>query len=74
MVGQYVPEDDEHWNCFLNLLRILTIATAFEVTQDGVAMLSSLIEDYLLQFNSLYHGCVTPKIHYLLHLPEQIQR
>lgn len=74
MVGQNVPEDDEQWACFLNLLRIVTIATAVEVTLDDVAMLSFLIEEYVLQFNSLYHDCVTPKIHYLLHLAEQIRR
>ncbi len=74
MVGQYVPEGDEHWECFLTLLRITTIATSVEVTPDDIAILSFLIEDYLVRFNSLYPGCITPKLHYLHHLPQQIER
>ena len=74
MVGSYVPEDDAHWICFLNSLRILCIATAFEITEDAIAVLSMLIEDYLHQFNELYPNSVTPKMHYLLHLPCQIEQ
>jgi len=32
-----------------------------------------LIEDYLYQFNILYPNSITPKLHYMLHLPRQIQ-
>lgn len=74
MVGQHIPEDDNHWMCFVNLLRILTISTAVEVTEDAVATLNLLIEDYLQQFNTLYVNSITPKMHYLLHLPDQILR
>ena len=65
MTGDHVPEDDKHWIC---LLRILTIATAFELTKDSVSALTLLV-DYLQQFNQLYPNSITPKIHYLLHLP-----
>lgn len=74
MVGEYVPQDDDHWKCFVNLLRILTVATAFEVSEDDIAMLAVLIEDYLQQFTTLYPGQTTPKIHYLMHLAQQITR
>lgn len=73
MVGQYVPEDDQHWICYLNLLRIMTLATALELTEDSVSVLALLIEDYLFQFNILYPDSITPKMHYLLHLPSQVQ-
>ena len=74
MVGEYIPEGDVHWACYLNVLRIVTIATAHEVTEGAVAILSLVIEDYLSQFNSLYPDSITPKMHYLLHLPDQIER
>ena len=74
MIGQYIPEDDKHWRCFLDLLRIMAISTAVEVTLDSVSVLAMLIEDYLLHFNALYPDCITPKMHYLLHLPSQIER
>ena len=73
MVGKYVPGDDAHWRCFLQLLRILCIATAVEVTVDTVSLLSVLIQDYLVTFNHLYPHSITPKLHYLLHLPRQMQ-
>lgn len=73
IVGKHVPDDDAHWRCYLQLLRIVTIATAIEVTEDTVSNLSLLIRDYLVTFNSLYPSIFTPKLHYLLHLPRQMQ-
>lgn len=73
MVGKYVPGDDAHWRCFLQLLRILCVTTAVEVTVDTVSLLSVLIHDYLVTFNHLYPHSITPKLHYLLHLPRQMQ-
>ena len=55
MVGDRVPEDDTHWMCFMNILRILCVVTAFEITPDAVDVLQMIIEDYLHQFN----GCTT---------------
>lgn len=72
MVGDCVPMDDPHWICFVNLLRIMCIVTAVEITQDAVAVLHMLIEDYLCQFDALYPDSITPKLHYLLHLLLQI--
>ena len=72
-MGEYVPEKDTHWICYVNLLRILCIATAVEVTDSAVSMLTLLIEDYLFLFNNLYPNSITPKMHYLLHLPNQIK-
>ena len=74
MVGDRVPEDDAHWMCFINILRILCVVTAFEITPDAVDVLQTLIEDYLLQFNAIYPHSITPKMHYLLHLPSQIHQ
>lgn len=72
ILGKYVPDSDAHWKCYVQLLRILTILTATEVTQD-VHTLSLLIQDYLTTFNSLNPDSITPKLHYLLHLPCQMQ-
>jgi hypothetical protein len=73
MVGKYVPSDDAHWKGYMQLLRILTISTAIEVTEDTISILSLLVRDYLVTFNSLYPDSITPKLHYLLHLPRQMQ-
>ena len=64
MVGKYVPSDDAQWKGYIQLLRILTISTAIEVTEDTISILSLLVRDYLVTFNSLYPGSITPKLHY----------
>lgn len=71
MVGDFVPDDDPHWLCFVDLLRILCIVTAAE---DAIGLLSFLTESYLFQYNTLYPDSVTYKLHILLHLSDQIRR
>lgn len=74
MIGKYVPpNDDPHWNCFLDLLRITTIATANTVSEDTPVIMTMIIEQYLACFASLYPSQLTPKFHYLLHLPYQME-
>ena len=72
MVGKYVPDNDMHWSCYLQLLRILAVTTAIEVTYETPSVLSLLIRDYLVTFKSLHPNSFTPKVHYLLHLPLQM--
>lgn len=74
MVGDAIPEGDAHWMCYVDLLRILCIATAVEITEDAIDVLSLIIEDFLFNINDLYPNVITPKFHYMLHLPEQIRR
>ena len=73
ILGKYVRDDDVHWKCYMQLLRVLTISTATEVTENTVATLSFLIQDYLATFNSLYPDSITPKLHYLLYLQWNMQ-
>ena len=74
MIGSYVERDDNHWECLLILWDICCIVSAFEVTEDDAAHLAWLIEIYLESFTSLYGDPITPKFHYLVHLPQQMIR
>ena len=74
MIGQQVPDGDSHWLCFMELLMILVMSTAVEVTEDTAYGLTVIIESYLIHFNKLYPDSMTPKMHYLLHLPEQMRQ
>ena len=74
IIGEKVPRDDAHWACFINLLRITTISTAQYVTEQTIETLEMIIEDYLALFNQLYPLHITPKLHYLLHLPDQLKQ
>ena len=54
MVGQYVPDNDPHWMCYMELLSILVLSTAVEVTCDSIADLKMAVESYLFHYNELY--------------------
>ena len=71
MVGQYVLSDDPHWMCYMELLSIIVLSTAVEVSSDSIADLTLAVENYLFHYNKLYSNSMTPK---MLHLPEQMKR
>ena len=65
--GDLVPEDDNHWQCYIDLLRIMSIVTAVEVTENFINILTMLIECYLSTFNALFlipslQRCITYSI------------
>lgn len=75
-IGDCVPVDHPAWECFLTLLKISKICTA-KVIPPRIAefYLSSLIEQYLQQFKECFPSVhMTPKMHYMVHFPQQILR
>lgn len=74
-MGDLVPEDDEHWENFLNLLRIVESMFAPITTVDKTCYLEMLIENFLSEFKELYPGRpLTPKMHYLIHVPAWMRK
>ncbi len=72
LIGKYVTDDDdEHWECFLTLWDICSVVCSFEVSNDDAFHLTWVIETYLQSMSHLYDA-FTPKMHYLVHLPEQL--
>ena len=75
LVGDLVPEDDEHFNLFLTLIKVCTIATSWEIAPDAISYLGILIEEHHTQFRILYPDhTIIPKMHYMLHYQSQILR
>ena len=73
MIGHFIEKEDQHWECFLLLSTIASSVCAFSVTMDDAIYLAWIIEAYLELFHSLYPAVMmTPKMHYLIHLPDQI--
>lgn len=69
-----MPPDDPHYACFMLLNDIVTIFSPV-VAHDQVPFLRLQIQQYLEQFTSLYpHRPLTPKCHYLVHIPTLIER
>ena len=72
LIGDLVPEDNEHWCCFCLFWTICNLACAYEVHPDDPQHLAWMIQTYLEAFTSLYNVQVKPKMHYMLHLPQQM--
>ena len=75
LVGQYVPEDDEHWSNYLLLLDIVDIMFARRITEDTPGYLHQLIEEHHSNFTRLYpEYSVIPKMHFMIHVPRIMLR
>ena len=74
IIGDCVPVDHPAWECFLTLLRISKFCTARVVSSTlAEYYLSSLIDQHHQQFRICYPNVnMTPKMHYMVHFPQQI--
>ena len=75
MIGDKVDDNLEHWHCYLKLWNIVQICTAPAITKVDVACLKVMISDHHTMFKRLYpHASIIPKMHYLIHIPDEIRR
>lgn len=70
LVGSLVQPGDEYWVKFIKITQFLFAPL---LQEDDLAILQELIMDHHQQFIALFpHNSVTPKLHYLLHMPRLI--
>lgn len=70
IIGRKIPEGDQHWEHYLELLDILELALSQVVREDTPPFLQVTIESHLEMFKSLYPAAsIIPKMHFLVHLP-----
>lgn len=70
MIGDWIPNGDEHWSSYLLLLDIVDILFSPEISEEDISLLSILIQDHHSQFLSLYpHANILPKMHFMVHMP-----
>ena len=75
VIGDLVPEEDEHWEIFLTLLDILDICLAPKTNEQQASHLTMLIAAHHESFKEAYpHLRLIPKQHYMVHYPEWIRR
>ena len=73
IMGDCVPEGDEHWKCLLLLLKICNIVFSPIIPKGYCSVLKILIEEHHSLFSHLYStASITPKFHFLVHYPYQI--
>ncbi|XP_044173356.1 uncharacterized protein LOC122957349 [Acropora millepora] len=70
IVGNLVPEDDEHWQHYCTLLQIVRIIFSPVINREQIPYLQVLIQEFLEKFKDLYPQCsIIPKMHYMVHMP-----
>ncbi len=73
VIGDLVPDDDEHWCHYAKLLEIIDYVFAPVITPDKASYIGMLIEDFLEEFRELYpERRLIPKMHYMVHIPSWI--
>ena len=70
IIGDLIPNDDEYWELFLQMMDIVDILFSPSITEDHAAYLTVLINDHHEEFRRLYPGhSVLPKQHFMVHMP-----
>ena len=74
LIGDFIEEEDPHWENFLCHLSIMDEVFAPLTSNDRTEYLQMIVEDFLTDFKWLYpHRPLPPKMHYLVHLPTWIR-
>jgi hypothetical protein len=75
IIGNKIPEEDEHWQLFCSLLKIMDIVFSPITSLDAIGVLEGLIEEHHEKFCQLYpNKSVIPKMHYLVHYPSHMYK
>ena len=73
MIGDRISEND-FWECYLLLLDIIQVCTARILSHGLAGYLEALISDHHLFVRCYTEDNFLPKMHYMVHLPQQIIR
>lgn len=74
MIGHLIPNEEPHWNHYLQLLDIVDIIFSPAIRPGIPSYLEVLIEENLEEFTELYSSPVIPKMHYLIHIPRFLSK
>lgn len=75
ILGDIIEHDDQTWLCLRLLWNIVQICTARKVDATDVAYLRILIDDHHKLFRTVYpQASIIPKMHYLIHVPDDMLR
>jgi len=74
IIGDLVPDDDEHWQTFVLLLQILSLSVSPIISLNTPDVLEFLIAKHNRNYAVLYsESAFTPKFHHLVHFPMQMR-
>ena len=68
MLGDKIPEDDDHWELLISLCEIMAVVFAPAITSEATYFLQHQIADHLELFKELFSEArLRPKQHYMTH-------
>lgn len=71
--GGFHDNGMEHWLCICLFRNIVQICTSRKIHPDDVSYLRILIEDHHKLFGNVYsEASIIPKMHYLIHVPDDM--
>ena len=74
IIGDLIEEENPYWGNFLSHADIMDEIFAPVYSVDRISYLAMIIEYFLHDFKALYpHRQLTPKMHYLVHIPTWIK-
>ena len=75
MFANAVPTDDKHWKNYLQMVEILDLLMAPEISLDEIGYLSMLIKAHHTAFVELYSSANSiPKHHFMIHMARLIYK
>lgn len=74
LVGYYVQRDNEIWNLYILLRKIMYKLYSVQVYNDSCEQLKFLISEFNLLYMTLSKKQLTPKFHFLVHYPEMLKK
>lgn len=75
IIGERIDVKMEEWHCLLILWNIVQICTSPAIRKDDIPYLRILIEEHHTLFKRLYpNASIIPKMHFLIHVPDDIAR
>jgi hypothetical protein len=72
-IAAKIPHLLPQWQSFVKLVQIMQFLMCPFMTSTGITYLKYLISEHHRQFCLLYPNNIVPKLHFLIHLPQQIE-
>ena len=74
ILAEFVDTTTDQWKCFISIIEIMSLCFAHKISLETIVYLERAIKEHLQLFKSLYGNTsnITPKQHYLIHLPSLI--
>ena len=74
MIGADMQHHNQHWECFLLMMTIVDYVFGTVTSMEVLDYLKDFIQTHRHLFKELYASPIIPKLHYIIHIPQWIER